>query len=46
MARKSRKQPIKTVIDDARSAIEYIRLSVANKDEPYSVENQKRIINQ
>lgn len=46
MARKSRKQPIKTVIDDVRSAVGYIRLSVANKGEPYSVKNQKRIINQ
>lgn len=45
-ARKSRKQPIKTVIDAVRSAVGYIRLSVANKDEPYSVESQKRIINQ
>ena len=46
MARKSRKQSIKTVIADVRSAVGYIRLSVANKDELYSVENQKRIINQ
>jgi len=28
-----------------RNAVWYIRLSVANKDEPYSVESQKRIIN-
>ena len=46
IARKSRKQPIKTIIDDVRSAVGYIRLSVANKDEPYSVENQKHITNQ
>ena len=46
MARKSRKQPSKTVADDIRSAVGYIRLSVANKDESCSVENQKLIIEQ
>ncbi len=46
MARKSRKQPSKTVAADNRSAVGYIRLSVANKDESCSVENQKLIIEQ
>ena len=46
MARKSRKQPSKTVTDNIRSAVGYIRLSVANKDESCSVENQKLIIEQ
>ena len=46
MARKSRKQSIKTAIDDVRSAVGYIRLYVANKDELYSVEKQKCIIDQ
>ncbi len=46
MARKSRKQPSKTVAYDIRSAVGYIRLSVANKDESCSVENQKLIIEQ
>lgn len=46
MARKSRKQPNKIVTNDIRSAVGYIRLSVANKDEFCSVENQKLIIEQ
>lgn len=46
MARKSRKQPSKTVADDTRSAVGYIRLSVANKDESCFVKNQKLIIGQ
>lgn len=46
MGRKSRKQSSKTVSDDTRSAVGYIRLSVANKDESCSVENQKLIIEQ
>lgn len=46
MARKSRKQPLKAAIMDVRSTVGYIRLSVANKDESCSVENQKLIIEQ
>ena len=46
MARKSRKQPLKTATMDVRSTVGYIRLSVANKDESCSVENQKLIIEQ
>lgn len=46
MARKSRKQPLKVAEMDARSTVGYIRLSVANKDESCSVENQKLIIEQ
>lgn len=44
MARKSRKQPLKTATHDVRSTVGYIRLSVANKNEFNSVENQKLII--
>lgn len=46
MARKSRKQPLKVATMDVRSTVGYIRLSVANKDESCSVENQKLIIEQ
>lgn len=46
MARKSRKQPLKAAMMNVRSAVGYIRLSVANKDESCSVENQKLIIEQ
>lgn len=46
MARKSRKQPLKAAMMDVRSTVEYIRLSVANKDASCSVENQKLIIEQ
>ena len=46
MARKSRKQPSKRVTNDIRRAVGYIRLSVSNKEEFYSVENQKLIIEQ
>lgn len=46
MARKSRKQPLKTTMIDVRSTVGYIRLSVANKDASCSVENQKLIIEQ
>lgn len=46
MARKSRKQPLKAAMMDVRSTVGYIRLSVANKDESCSVENQKLIIEQ
>lgn len=46
MARKSRKQPLKVAMMDVRSTVGYIRLSVANKDESCSVENQKLIIEQ
>ncbi len=44
MARKSRKQPLKVVAVNRRSVEGYIRVSVANKGEPCSVENQKFII--
>lgn len=44
MARKSRKQPSKRVKNDIRSAVGYIRLSVSDKDEFCSSENQKLII--
>ncbi len=33
MARKSRKQPLKVAAVNVRSAVGYIRVSVANKDE-------------
>lgn len=46
MARKSRKQQLKVATMDVRSTVGYIRLSVANKDESCSVENQKLIIEQ
>lgn len=46
MARKSRKQPLKTATMDVRSTVGYIRLSVANKNASCSVENQKLIIEQ
>ena len=44
MARKSRKQPLKVAAVNVPSAVGYIRVSVANKDESCSVENQKLII--
>jgi len=44
MARKSRKQPLKTATIDIQNTVGYIRVSVANKDESCSVENQKLII--
>lgn len=44
MARESRKQPLKTATIDVRNTVGYIRVSVANKDESCSVENQKLII--
>ncbi len=46
MARKSRKQPLKTATIEARNTVGYIRVSVANKDDSCSVENQKLIIEQ
>lgn len=33
-------------LDDIQNAVRNVRLSVANKGEPYLVESQKRIINQ
>ena len=45
MARKSRKhQPAKLIKAPANDAVGYIRLSVANKEECSSIENQKFII--
>lgn len=45
MARKSRKhQPAKLIKASANDAVGYIRLSVANKEECSSIENQKFII--
>ncbi len=44
MARKSRRQPLKAAAVNVRSAVGYIRVSVANKDESGSVENQQSII--
>ncbi len=46
MARKSRKQPLKTATIEVRNTVGYIRVSVANKDDSCSVENQKLIIEQ
>ena len=46
MARKSRKQPLNVAANNIQSTVGYIRLSVANKDESCSVENQKLIIEQ
>ena len=45
MSRKSRKhQPAKLIKASANDAIGYIRLSVADKEECSSIENQKFII--
>lgn len=45
MARKSRNhQPAKLIKAPANDAVGYIRLSVANKEECGSIENQKFII--
>ena len=46
MARKSRKQPFRAAMMKVWSTVGYIRLSVANKDESCSVENQKLLIEQ
>ncbi len=46
MERKHRKQPLKAAANSIQSTVGYIRLSVANKEESCSAENQKLIMGQ